>query len=302
MAVDTAVTPRPRRSMLYMPASNQRALDKAKTVAADGLIFDLEDAVAPDAKLGARRAAVAAAATRAYGKREVLIRANGLDTAWAEADLAAIAVSAAAGAVLPKVSHPDDVRRADTLVRAAGATDDFRLWAMIETSRGVLAAAAIAAASPRLVGLIVGTADLAKDLHCAHPADRAPLLYALQHCVLAARAHGLAILDGIHIDLEDEAGFAAACAQGRALGFDGKTLIHPKQIAIANETFAPSAAERAQALRVVAAHQEAAAKGQGVTLLDGRLVEVLHVQEAQRLLAQAELIASLAQDNAAPQS
>ena len=287
----------PRRSVLYMPASNPRALDKAKTLACDGLIFDLEDAVVPDAKLAARAASVAAVNSKAYGKREVLIRANGLDTGWAVDDLAAIAASAAAGVVLPKVNGPDDIRRADEILRKAGARDDLALWAMMETPRGILSAAAIAGTGGRLAGFIIGTADLAKDLHCAHPADRAPMLSALQLCVLAARAYGLFILDGVHVDLDDETGFAAACQQGRALGFDGKTLIHPKQIAAANAAFAPSAAELERAQRIVAAHKEAAAKGQGVVLLDGRLIEVLHVQEAERLMAQAETIAGLEREN-----
>jgi len=287
---------RPRRSVLYMPASNPRALDKAKSLMADGLIFDLEDAVAPDAKPEARAAAVAAVNTKAYGKREVLIRANSLDTAWVADDLAAVAMSAAAGVVLPKINGPGDIHRADEMLRKAGAPDDLALWAMMETPRGILSAAAIAAVGGRLAGFIIGTADLAKDLHCAHPADRAPMLTALQLCVLTARAYGLAVLDGVHVDLDDESGYVAACQQGRALGFDGKTLIHPKQIAAANAAFAPSAAELERAKRIVAAHQQARAAGQGVTLLDGRLIEVLHVQEAERLMAQAQAIAALAQE------
>ncbi|MSO72493.1 MAG: CoA ester lyase [Rhodospirillaceae bacterium] len=286
-------TPRPRRSMLYMPASNPRALDKAKALPADGLIFDLEDAVEPDAKPAARIAAVAAANSKGYGRREILIRANGLDTDWFKDDIAAIARSAADGMVLPKVNDPRDVRRVDDLLRKGGAPETLALWAMMETPRGIVAAAAIAASTPRLAGFMIGTADLAKDLHCAHPADRAPMLYALQHCVLAARAHGIFVLDGIHIDLEDEAGFAAACRQARALGFDGKTLIHPKQIATANLAFAPSVDELTHARRIVAAHAEAAKQGRGVTLLGGRLVENLHVREAERLMAQAAAISEL---------
>ena len=294
MATTSAsVIARPRRSMLYMPASNSRVLDKARTLPADALIFDLEDAVAPEAKPTARDAAVAAANSKSYGAREVLIRANGLGSAWFAADLAAIATSSADGVVLPKINGPEDLLRADALLKSSRAPDHLKLWAMMETPRGILAAAAIAASSPRLAGFLMGTADLAKDLHCAHPADRAPMLYALQHCVLAARAHGLAIVDGVHVDLDDAAGFEAACRQGRAIGFDGKSLIHPKQIAAANAAFAPSAAELTQAHRLVAAHRVAATQGHAVTLLDGRLVEVLHVQEAERLLAQAELISQL---------
>jgi citrate lyase subunit beta/citryl-CoA lyase len=284
--------------MLYMPASNPRALEKAKTIPADGVIFDLEDAVAPDAKLVARAAAVQAVASRAYGRREVLIRVNALDTPWAAEDLAAVATSGADAVVLPKVNSARDVQEAVRLLTRAGAPDHLLVWAMAETPKGVLAAAEIAGVNahlpaPRLAGLAVGTADLAKDLRCAHPADRWPMLYALQHCVLAARAHGVLILDGVHVDLEDDAGLAAACQQGRALGFDGKTLIHPKQVPIANAAFAPTPEEVDRARRLVAAHQEAMAAGKGVTLLDGRLVEVLHVQEAQRLLDQAALIAAM---------
>ena len=284
---------RPRRSMLYMPSSNARALDKAKTLPADGLILDLEDAVAPEAKAVARAAAVAAANSKAYGKREILIRANGLDTPWFEDDLAAIARSAADGVVIPKINTPDDVRKVDQTLRAAGARDDLMIWPMMETPRAILAADAIAGASPRLAGFLMGTADLAKDLHCAHPADRAPMLYALQHCLLAARAHALLILDGVHIDIDDEAGFAVACRQGRDMGFDGKTLVHPRQIAGANAAFAPSPSELDWARRLTAAHKEASTQGQAVTLLDGRLVEILHVQQAERVMARAEAISEL---------
>ena len=281
------------RSLLFMPASNARALEKAKDLSADGLVFDIEDAVAPDAKPAARVAAVAAAQTQSYGHREVLIRVNGLGTEWFSDDIAAVATSSANGIIVPKVNGPADVRHVDDVLRIAGAPESLHLWAMVETPRGVLDAFAIAGACPRLVGLIVGTVDLAKDLHCAHPADRAPMLYALQSCVLAARAAGVLVLDGVHIDLEDAAGFAAACQQGYAMGFDGKSLIHPKQIAVANAAFAPSAGELARAQRIVAAHREAVGKGQGVTLLDGRLVEALHVREAERLLARAAAIAEL---------
>lgn len=282
----------PRRSALYMPASNARALEKARTLAADVLIFDLEDAVAPEAKAAARDAAAAAVKGGGYGPREVLIRANGLDTSWCAADLAAIASSGAHGAVLPKVNGADDIARAEALL--AGAPKNLALWAMIETPRGVLDVREIARTGTRLAGLIVGTADLAKDLRCAHPADRWPMLQALQMCVLAARASGRAVLDGVHLDIGDMAGFEAACRQGRDLGFDGKTLIHPNQIAGANAAFSPSAEDLARAGRIVAAHAEAAAQGKGVTLLDGRLVEALHVKEAQRLIAQAEMIAARA--------
>ena len=293
------IASRPRRSMLYMPASNPRALEKAKAIPADGLILDLEDAVAPDQKPVARAAALTAIASRAYGRRELLIRVNAVDTQWCADDLAAAAKSGADGIVLPKVNGPRDVQEVVRQLERAGAPDGLVIWAMTETPRGVLAAADIAnvnstLSKPRLAGFIIGTADLAKDLRCAHPADRAPMLYALQHCILAARAFGISILDGVHVDLDDEAGFAAACKQGRDMGFDGKTLIHPKQVAGANAAFAPTPAEIERAKRIVEAHRIARTEGKGVTLLDGRLVEVLHVAEAERLLADAQLIAELA--------
>lgn len=292
------IASRPRRSMLYMPASNPRALEKAKAISADGLILDLEDAVSPDQKPVARAAALAAIASRAYGRRELLIRVNAVDTQWCADDLVAAATSGADGIVLPKVNGPRDVQEVVRQLERAGAPDGLVIWAMTETPRGVLAAADIANVNatltkPRLAGFIIGTADLAKDLRCAHPADRAPMLYALQHCILAARAFGISVLDGVHVDLEDEAGFAAACRQGRDMGFDGKTLIHPKQIDVANAAFAPNPAEIDRANRIVEAHRLARADGKGVTLLDGRLVEVLHVAEAERLLAYAQMIAEL---------
>ncbi len=289
---------RPRRSMLYMPASNARALEKAKNIPADGMIFDLEDAVAPDAKPAARAAAVAAVKSKSYGRREVMIRANALDTPWSRDDLQAIATSGADGVVLPKVNDANGVRTAVAILKGAGAPDEMGLWAMIETPLGVINAREIAAASPRVAGLCVGTADLAKDLHCAHPADRAPMLMALQTAVMVARAFGLYVLDGVHRDLDDAVGYEAACRQGRALGFDGKTLIHPMQVDVANAVFAPGTDEIERAKRIVAAHEDAAAKGHGVTLLDSRLVEVLHVAEAKRLLAFADDIAALQSANA----
>ena len=286
---------RPRRSVLYMPASNPRVLEKAKGLAADTLIFDLEDAVSPDAKDSARTAAMAAAASGDYGRREILIRVNGLDTAWGEDDLKAVAASEAHGVVVPKVSTTDDLVQVDSVLTTAGAPSDFPIWAMMETARGILAADAIARSSQRLVGYSAGTADLAKDLQCAHPADRGPMLTSLQLIILAARANGLFVLDGVHVDLNDDAGFEAACKQGRDLGFDGKTLIHPKQIDAANRAFAPSEEEIAHAHRLIAAHKDAEARGDGATTLDGHLIEVLHVAEAERLLARAETIAALSE-------
>ncbi|MDG2242741.1 MAG: CoA ester lyase [Rhodospirillaceae bacterium] len=290
---------RPRRSALYMPASNARAIEKAKNLLADMLIFDLEDAVAPDAKVAARDAAVAAVNSGGYGQRELLIRVNGLDTFWAEDDLKAVATSNANGVVVPKVSSAEDVAQIDAILTAAGADTDFPVWAMMETPRSILSADAIAQASPRLSGLCIGTADLSKELQCAHPADRAPMLVSLQLVILAARANDLVVLDGVHVELNEAEGFEAACRQGRDLGFDGKTLIHPNQIDGANTAYAPSAEEVEDAHRLIAAHEDAEAKGAGVTTLDGRLVEVLHVAEAKRLLAKAEMIAALSQSTGA---
>jgi len=277
-----------------VPGANARALDKARGLAADVLAFDLEDAVAPAAKPGARAAIAAALAQGGYGERELLLRVNALQTVWGADDLAAAAALPLDGVLLPKIESADAVRAAERCLEAAGAPPRLRLWCMLETPIGILRAAEIAAASPRTAALMLGTADLAKDLHAEPGPDRLPLLLSLQMCVLAARAHGLAAIDGIHADLEDETGLVRACRQGRALGFDGKSLIHPKTIAAANAIFAPSAAEVAWAERVVAAHAAAVAAGQGVTLLDGKLIEVLHVEDARRTLALAAAVAARA--------
>jgi citrate lyase subunit beta/citryl-CoA lyase len=276
-----------------MPASNARALEKAKTLPADALVFDLEDAVAPDAKEAARAMARAAARSGGYGGREIAIRVNGLATPWGEPDLAAVAGSGADAALLPKVEEPAAVGEAARALAAHGAPESLALWCMLETPRGILRAEAIAAASPRVAALVMGTSDLTKDLHARHTPDRRPLATSLCLCVLAARAHGLAALDGVHLDLDDANGFAAACRQARDMGFDGKTLIHPRTIALANEIFAPSAEEMTWARKVMAAHAEATAQGRGVVVVDGRLVENLHVEEARRLAGLAEAIAAL---------
>ncbi|MBF0333148.1 MAG: CoA ester lyase [Alphaproteobacteria bacterium] len=288
---------RPRRSILYMPGSNARALDKARGLAADGLIFDLEDAVAPDAKDEARRLVVAALAEGGYGRREILVRVNGLGTPWGHADLVAAAGSRADAVLLPKVESADMVRQAETILAAAGAPDDMLIWCMMETPRGILRAEEIALASPRVGGFVMGTSDLAKDLHCAHTRERLPLLTSLGLCLLAARAHGLAIVDGVHLDLADDEGFAFSCRQGVEMGFDGKTLIHPKTIEAANQAFAPAQAEIAWSSRIIEAHAEAGRAGKGVVVVDGRLVENLHVENARRIVALAEAIAALEQGN-----
>jgi len=281
---------RPRRSVLFMPASNARALDKARTLAADTVVFDLEDAVAPDAKDTARDQAIAAIRSRGYGRREVVVRTNGIGTPWGRADLAAIATSGADAVLIPKVESADMVREVVDAFASHGAPPGLALWCMLETPRGVLHASAIAAASPAVGALVMGTSDLTKDLHARHTRDRLPLLTSLELCVLAARAAGVAALDGVHLDLDDDAGFEAACRQAAALGFDGKTLIHPRTIARANEIFAPTPADVDWARRVIAAHAAAAAQGRGIVVLDGRLVENLHVDEARRVVALADAI------------
>ena len=285
---------RPRRSVLFMPAANQRALAKSRELLADGLIFDLEDAVAPDAKAAARDAVSAALGQGGYGKRELVLRVNALDSEWGEADLRAAALLPLDAVLLPKVESAGRVRETVARLDEAGASPELAIWCMIETPKGVLAAAEIAAAGPRVAALVMGTSDLTKDLRARDMPDRMPLMTSLQLVLLAARANGLAALDGVHLDLADDARFVAACAQGRALGFDGKTLIHPKQIAPANTAFAPSTDEVAQARKIIAAHETALAAGKGITVVDGRLVENLHVEAEQRTLALAEAIAELA--------
>ncbi len=286
---------RPRRSVLYMPGSNARALEKAKTLPADGLIFDLEDAVAPDAKESAREQVCAAVRAGGYGPRELVIRVNGLATPWGHADLNAAARAGADAILIPKVESADAVRQALSVLDAAGAPDDLPIWCMMETPRGMLHAEEIAGASPRVACFVMGTSDLAKELHAAHTRMRLPMLTSLGLCLLAARACGLVILDGVYLDLQDDEGFAEACRQGAELGFDGKTLIHPKQIAPANEVFAPSPEEVDRARRIIAAYEQAMQEGKGVVVVDGRLVENLHVVEARRQVALAEAIAAMAE-------
>lgn len=286
-------TDRPRRSVLYMPGSNARALEKGREIPADALILDLEDAVAPGAKAEARELVVAALRGGGYGRRELVVRVNALSTAWGQADLVAVARSRAHAVLLPKVESADAVRQAEAALAAAGAPAELAIWCMMETPRGVLAAAEIAGASPRLACLVMGTSDLTKDLHALHTRDRLPLVTGLGLCLLAARANGLAALDGVYLDLADEAGFAESCRLGRAMGFDGKTLIHPKTVAAANAAFAPQPDEVDFARRLIAAHASAEAAGRGVVVVDGKLVEALHVQNARRLVALADAIAAM---------
>jgi citrate lyase subunit beta / citryl-CoA lyase len=284
---------RPRRSLLFMPGANNRALEKSRELPADGLIFDLEDAVAPDAKDAARASIAAALAQGGYGRRELVLRVNALDTEWGEADLAAAAAMPIHAVLLPKVESAGRVRETAARLDRAGAPPELAIWCMIETPRGVLAAAEIAATA-RVAALVMGTSDLTKDLQARDTPDRLPLMTSLQLVLLAARAHGLAALDGVHLDLADDEGFQAVCAQGRALGFDGKTLIHPKQIAPANAAFAPNPDEIAQARKIIVAHEAALAAGKGIVVVDGRLVENLHVAAARRTIALFDAIAELA--------
>jgi citrate lyase subunit beta/citryl-CoA lyase len=277
--------------VIYMPGANARALEKAKSLAADGLIFDLEDAVAPDAKADARGRVRDALRAGGYGARETVIRVNGLATPWGHADLAMAAGAGADAVLIPKVESADMVRQA--LAVLGEAAPDLPLWCMGETPRGVLRAEEIASA-PRGGCRGMGTSDLARELQASHTAARLPMLGALGHCRLAARACGCAVLDGVHLDLQDAEGFRAVCRQGAELGFDGKTLIHPQQIEAANEAFAPSAAELAQARRIIEAHREAVRAGTGVVVVDGRLIEQLHVEQARQRVELAQAIARLA--------
>jgi citrate lyase subunit beta/citryl-CoA lyase len=284
---------RPRRSVLYMPGANTRALEKARTLPADALIFDLEDAVAPDAKEAARVNVVAAAKSKSYGKREIAIRCNGLGTPWGKADVTAIAASGADAIVVPKVESAADVAAIVGLLDTAGAPPSMAIWAMMETPKGFLRAEEIAGAHARLRLFVMGTNDLAKDMRARHTPMRLPMVTALGLGMLAARAQGLAILDGVYNDIHDIDGFRAACRQGLEMGFDGKTLIHPSQVEPCNEVFAPDATELEAAVRIVAAFKAAQAEGKGVVTVDGRMIENLHVEQAERALALAAAIGEL---------
>ncbi len=284
---------RPRRSVLYMPGSNVRALEKARGLPADALILDFEDAVAPDAKELARQQVVEAVAAGGYGKRELIVRINPLDSPWGHEDLTAVATSGADAVLLPKVESAAMVHDLEMQMVGAGAPDDMDIMCMMETPLGMLHAEAVASASKRLSCLVMGTSDLVKELQASHTDARLPVLTSLGLCLLAARAFGLAIVDGVHLDLQDDEGFAEACLQGQELGFDGKTLIHPKQVAKSNEVFAPSPEEVAWSHKIIEAHAAAAAEGQGVVVVDGKLIENLHVASAQRLVALADAIEEL---------
>ncbi len=283
---------RPRRSVLYMPAANARALEKARDIPADALIFDLEDAVAPDAKDLAREQACAAAASGTYGSREITIRCNGLGTPWGAADLAAAATSGAAAVVIPKVDSVAALDAVSAALDAAGAPAGMRIWAMVETPTAIFDVRAIAT-HPRVAVLVMGTNDLAKELRAQQIPGRGPLLPHLATALLAAREAGKVILDGVYNDVRDAEGFLVECQQGAELGFDGKTLVHPSQVEPANEVWAPSAEEVEHARRVIAAFDEAVADGRGVVTVDGKMIENLHVENARRALASADAIAAL---------
>ena len=293
-----AATFRPRRSVLYMPGSNTRAQEKAKSLPADAIILDLEDAVAPDAKAEARAQVCASVSNGGYGGREMIIRANGLDTPWGEDDIRAAAKVGPDAILIPKVESAQMVHDALAIMDAAGAPETMALWCMMETPRGILHAEEIASASPRLGALIMGTSDLVKDVHALHTPMRMPMLTSLAICILAARAEGLAVLDGVYLGIKDPEGFHAACVQGLELGFDGKTLIHPTQVEPANEVFAPDADAVTHSYKVIGAFAEAEKEGKGVVVVDGNLVENLHVENAKRLVALAEAIDTLQTANA----
>ena len=279
----------PCRSVLYIPGSKPRALEKAQGLAVDAIIFDLEDAVSPDEKIAARDLLAETLKTAEYGPRRRIVRINGFDTDWGAEDLKAVAASGPDAVLLPKVNRGADIAKLAEMLGAIPAAKDTTIWAMMETPRGILNATEIAAA-PRMEGFVLGTNDLAKDLRST---GRAAMMTSLQLCLLAARAEGLICVDGVYNAFKDDEGLRAECAEGRDMGFDGKTLIHPAQIAIANAAFGPSEDELDLARRQIAAFEEAMAAGQGVAVLDGKIVENLHVASAQRILAQAEAIARL---------
>lgn len=278
------------RSVLYMPGSRERTLEKAKTLDADALILDLEDAVSPDEKPLARDLVCAAVQAGGYGNRALIIRINGLDSEWGEADLQAACQAAPDAILVPKVSTPQDLHEIEALMTEYGAPTETRIWAMMETPLGILNAQEIAAATSRLQGFVMGTNDLVKELEAAHTPDRTPVLTSLSLCLLAARAYGLVCVDGVYNAFKDTDGLRDACEQGRDMGFDGKTLIHPAQLSVTNEVFAPSDADLEQARAYIAAFQEASNKGAGVAVVNGRIVENLHVETANKLLAKAAMI------------
>jgi citrate lyase subunit beta / citryl-CoA lyase len=289
--IDVARRLRPRRSVLYMPGANARAMEKSREIDCDAVIFDLEDAVAPDAKAQARSQVAAAVGAGGFGHREIVVRINGIDTPWAQDDAAAIANLPIDALLLPKIETIEQLQAYENLMSGARATT-LPLWVMIETPRGVLGVEQLLASSQRVEVVVLGTSDLVKDLRARHTPDRRSVLAALSHCVLAARAFDRVVLDGVHLDFKDVESFERVCQQGRDLGFDGKTLIPPTQVDVANAVFGPSTADVEQAKLIVAAWAEAQRAGKGVAVVNGRLVENLHAAEAERVLAFAEALAS----------
>ena len=289
------MTLRPRRSVLYMPGANARALEKARQLAADALILDLEDSVAPDAKATAREQVTKAVQGGGYGRRELVIRINGLQTAWGPDDMRAAAAAAPDAVLIPKVSGAADIERACDALRRTDAPEKTRLWAMVEMPMAIMKVGEIAAAAShagsRLACLVMGLNDLFKETRAEVTADRSAALYWLSASLTAARAHGLDILDSVYNSFRDADGYRRECLQGRVLGFDGKTLIHPDQIAVANEVFSPGPDEVAAARRIVAAFALPENRGKGVINLDGRMVELLHAEMARRTVAIADAIA-----------
>lgn len=282
-------TSRPRRSVLYMPGANTRALEKAKSLPADSLILDLEDAVAPDAKVVAR-SNILAALESGFGYREAVVRINGLNTALGLDDLKTFAHSKADAIVLPKVESAAQVQAVATLLQQLNAPSNMTIWAMIETPLAIFNLQEIASSHPLLEALVLGTSDLVKDLHARHTPNRVETQTALSLSVLAARAYGLCVLDGVHLSLDDESGLKQSCIQGRDMGFDGKTLIHPNQIVLANEIFGPSNLEISEAQEKITAYEAAIKSGAGIAVLNGKLIEELHIQDAKRILALASAL------------
>jgi citrate lyase subunit beta/citryl-CoA lyase len=274
-----------------MPGANTRALEKAKTLAADSLILDLEDAVAPNAKAVARENILLTLAS-GFGHREAVVRINGLNTPWGLDDLKAFAKSKADAIVLPKVESAAQIQEVANTLKDVNARPDLTIWAMIETPKAIFKLQEIASSHPLLEALVLGTSDLVKDLHARHTPNRVETQTALSLSILAARAFGLCVLDGVHLSLDDEAGLRQSCIQGRDMGFDGKTLIHPSQIDFANETFGPSPQEITEAQERITAYEEAIASGAGIAVLNGKLIEELHIQDAKRILALAKAIES----------
>lgn len=289
--MSTESTFKPLRSVLYMPSSNERALEKAKTIAADAIIFDLEDAVAPDAKPAAREAAAAAVRSGEYGRRQLVIRVNGIGTEWHDDDIAAAAQAGPDVVLVPKVNSAEEVRQLVAALEAAGAPERTTLWAMVETPIAMLNALSIAQASDRLTGFVMGTNDLVKELYAEHVPGRQPVITGLGLALLAARAAGIVIIDGVYNDVKNIDGFLAEVEQGRQMGFDGKTLIHPGQVEGANEGFAPSEQAVEDARGLIQAWEDG--KGSGVVTYNGRMVESLHVESAERTLSIHEAIRAL---------